>query len=80
MKAQNLLVSIKRAIQTTKSLQETGPWSNLLEDLEISHQDQVWVDRYYLCASQGTLHLSRSAHGRSGTETHRHALFWHFVF
>ena len=43
MKAQNLLVSIKRAIQTTKSLQETGPWSNLLEDLEISHQDQVWV-------------------------------------
>ena len=28
MKAQNLLVSIKRAIQTTKSLQETGPWSN----------------------------------------------------
>ena len=63
MKAQNLLVSIKRAIQTTKSLQETGPWSNLLEDLEISHQDQVWVDRYYLCASQGTLHLSRSAHG-----------------
>ena len=43
MKEQNLLVSIKRAIQTTKSLQETGPWSNLLEDLEISHQDQVWV-------------------------------------
>ena len=43
MKEKNLRVSIKRAIQTTKSLQETGPWSNLLEDLEISHQDQVWV-------------------------------------
>ncbi|MCG8620651.1 MAG: IS3 family transposase [Proteobacteria bacterium] len=43
MKDNNLLVSVKRAIQTTKSLQETGPWSNRLEDLEISHQDQVWV-------------------------------------
>ena len=43
MKEQNLLVSIKRAIQTTKSLQETCPWINRLEDLEISHQDQVWV-------------------------------------
>ena len=43
MKEQNLLVSIKRAIQTTKSLQGEKPWSNRLEDLEISHQDQVWV-------------------------------------
>ena len=44
MKEQNLLVSIKRVSgQTTKSLQGEKPWSNLLEDLEISHQDQVWV-------------------------------------
>ena len=43
MKDNNLLVSVKRACQTTKSLQGIGPWSNLLETLEVSHQDQVWV-------------------------------------
>ena len=44
MKEKNLLVSIKRVSgQTTKSLQGEKPWTNLLEDLEISHQDQVWV-------------------------------------
>ena len=43
MKDNDLLVSVKRAVQTTKSLQRDKPWSNLLEDLEISHQDQVWV-------------------------------------
>ena len=44
MKDNDLLVSVKRAeTQTTKSLQGDKPWSNLLEDLEISHQDQVWV-------------------------------------
>ena len=43
MKANNLLVCVKRACQTTKSLQGDKPWSNRLETLEISHQDQVWV-------------------------------------
>ena len=43
MKDNNLLVSVKRACQTTKSLQGIGPWSNLLENLEVSHQDQVWM-------------------------------------
>ena len=43
MKDNDLLVCVKRATQTTKSLQGDKPWSNLLEDLEISHQDQVWV-------------------------------------
>ena len=44
MKDNDLLVSVKRAeTQTTKSLQGDKPWRNLLEDLEISHQDQVWV-------------------------------------
>jgi len=43
MKKNNLLVSIKRACQTTKSLQGEKPWSNLLENLEVSRQDQVWV-------------------------------------
>lgn len=43
MKDNNLLVSVKRACRTTKSLQGDKPWRNLLEDLEISHQDQVWV-------------------------------------
>ena len=43
MKEMNLWVSVKRAGQTTKSLQGEKPWSNLLETLEVSHQDQVWV-------------------------------------
>ena len=43
MKEMNFLVSVKRAGQTTKSLQGDKPWTNLLEKLEVSHQDQVWV-------------------------------------
>ena len=43
MKNSNLLVPVKRACQTTKSLQGTGPWRNRLETLEVSRQDQVWV-------------------------------------
>ena len=49
MKENHLLVSIKRACQTTKSLQGEKPWSNLLENLEVSREDQVWVaDRTYV--------------------------------
>ena len=43
MKANNLLVAVKRACQTTKSLQGDKPWRNRLENLEVSRQDQVWV-------------------------------------
>ena len=43
MKESNLLVSVKRACQTTRSLQGDKPWENLLETLEVSRQDQVWV-------------------------------------
>ena len=43
MKANNLLVAVKRACQTTKSLQGDKPWHNRLETLEVSRQDQVWV-------------------------------------
>ena len=44
MKEKKLLVSVKRAeTQTTKSLRGDKPWSNRLETLEVSHQDQVWV-------------------------------------
>ena len=43
MKDNDLLVSVKRACRTTRSLQGDKPWRNLLETLEISHQDQVWV-------------------------------------
>ena len=32
-----------RPLPTTKSLQGDKPWSNLLETLDVSHQDQVWV-------------------------------------
>ena len=43
MKENHLLVCVERACRTTRSLQGDKPWSNLLETLEISHQDQVWV-------------------------------------
>ena len=43
MKNSNLLVPVKRAGQTTKSLQGEKPWRNRLETLEVSRQDQVWV-------------------------------------
>ena len=43
MKANNLLVAVKRACQTTKSLQGEKPWGNRLETLDVSRQDQVWV-------------------------------------
>ena len=43
MKANNLLVAVKRACQTTKSLQGDKPWTNRLETLEVCRQDQVWV-------------------------------------
>ena len=43
MKKMNLLVCVKRACQTTKSLQGDKPWTNLLETLEVPRQDQVWV-------------------------------------
>ena len=64
MKEKNLLVSLKRVSgQTTKSLQGEKPWRNLLEDLEISHQESGLGSRYYLRPFQRTLHLSLSAHG-----------------
>ena len=43
MKNSNLLVPVKRACQTTKSLQGEKPWRNRLENVEVSRQDQVWV-------------------------------------
>ena len=59
MKEKNLLVSIKRAGQTTKSLQGEKPWRNLLEDLEVSHPDQVWVaDITYIRFKGRFLYLS----------------------
>ena len=43
MKESNLLVAVKRACQTTKSLRGDKSWSNRLETLEVCRQDQVWV-------------------------------------
>ena len=43
MKKSNLLVAVKRACQTTKSLQGDKPWTDRLETLEVSRRDQVWV-------------------------------------
>ena len=44
MKAENLCgVSVKRACQTTLSLNAERPWVNRLENLDISRRNQVWV-------------------------------------
>ena len=43
MKEQNLLVTIKRACQTTQSLRGLGQWVNRVENLDICRRNQVWV-------------------------------------
>ena len=43
MRENHLLVSVKRACRTTQSLQGEKPWRNLIENVEISREDQVWV-------------------------------------
>ena len=43
MKAQNLSVAIKRACQTTQSVESLGQWVNRLENLDICRRNQVWV-------------------------------------
>ena len=49
MREHHLSVSVKRACRTTKSLQGEKPWSNRIENLEVSREDQVWVaDRTYV--------------------------------
>ena len=43
MKAANLSVAVKRACQTTNSIEGVRPWVNRLENLQVSRCDQVWV-------------------------------------
>ena len=43
MEEGHLLFAVKRVCQTTKSPQGDKPWSNRLEKLDVSRQDQVWV-------------------------------------
>ena len=44
MKAENLCgVSVKRACQTTHSIDGVRPWGNRLKTLDICRRDQVWV-------------------------------------
>ena len=43
MRENHLSVSVKRACQTTQSLQGEKTWSNLIENVEVSREDQVWV-------------------------------------
>ncbi|MYA68514.1 IS3 family transposase [Candidatus Poribacteria bacterium] len=44
MREHHLLVAVKRASsRTTQSLQGEKPWSNRLENLEVSREDQGWV-------------------------------------
>ena len=43
MKEANLLVTVKRACQTTQSLHSLGQWVNRVENLDICRRNQVWV-------------------------------------
>ena len=43
MKEENLSVSVKRVCQTTNSFEDPQPWSNRVQNLEVSREDQVWV-------------------------------------
>ena len=43
MKEAHLLVTVKRACQTTQSLRGLGQWVNRLENLDICRRNQVWV-------------------------------------
>lgn len=43
MKEANLLVTVKRACQTTQSLRGLGQWVNRVENLDICRRNQVWV-------------------------------------
>ena len=43
MRENHLSVSVKRACRTTQSLQGEKPWNNLIENVEVSREDQVWV-------------------------------------
>ena len=62
MKEKNLLVPIKRASQTTKSLQGDNPWTNRLETLEVSRQDQVWVAEANLILTLRNCGLNKRMH------------------
>ena len=43
MKSANLLVSVKRSCQTTKSVEGKCQWGNRLTNLDICRRNQVWV-------------------------------------
>ena len=43
MKSANLLVSVKRSCQTTKSVNGKCQWVNRLDNLDICRRNQVWV-------------------------------------
>ena len=43
MKVDNLSIAVKRACQTTQSIEGVSQWSNRLENLDICRRDQVWV-------------------------------------
>ena len=59
MRDNDLLVSIKRVCRTTRSLQGEKPWRNLLETLDVSHRDQVWVgDITYVRLKQRFIYLA----------------------
>ena len=63
MKEANLSVAVKRACQTTHSMERRQPWQNRLKTLGYLSLRSGLGRRYYLRPPERTFHLCRSAHG-----------------
>ena len=58
MKSENLCVAVKRVCQTTNSFEGPQPWSNRVQNLEVSREDQVWVGDITYVRLKGTSPMS----------------------
>ena len=59
MKSANLLVSVKRSCQTTKSVDGKYQWGNRLDNLDICRCNQVWVaDVTYVRLKKNFIYVS----------------------
>ena len=57
MKSANLLVSVKRSCQTTKSVDGECHWINRLDNLDIYRRNHVWIADVTYIRLKGTLSM-----------------------